>query len=199
VGRMRTKRARWLVPLLLVTGLLVSAPIGMAQGAPEAAQQRPAPKFTAAAAFDVSPSMREVATRVASARRDPASLNRVERGPAAAGRGFAGDAAVQSSVGPRAAGLDIPSPSVNFEGIPAEANIPILGGIPIPPDPDGDIGPNHYVEIVNTAWAVYSRTGTLLLGPLSLASIWAGFAVPDCEDNSGDPIVLRDQLATAGS
>jgi hypothetical protein len=195
VGRMRTKRARWLVPLLLVTGLLVSAPIGTAQGAPEAAQQGPEPKFTKAAAVDVSPSMRDVATRATSAKPNPAALNRVEQGPAAAGRGFAGDAAVQSSVGPRAAALDIPSPSVNFEGIPATANIPILGGIPIPPDPVGDVGPNHYVEMVNTAWAVYSKTGTLLLGPLSLASIWAGFAVPDCADNSGDPIVLHDQLA----
>jgi hypothetical protein len=49
--------------------------------------------------------------------------------------------------------------------------------------------------MVNTAWAVYSKTGSLLLGPLSLASIWAGFEVPDCEDNSGDPIVVHDQLA----
>jgi hypothetical protein len=73
--------------------------------------------------------------------------------------------------------------------------VPILGGIPIPPDPVGDVGPNHYVEMVNTAWAVFSKTGTLLLGPLSLASIWAGFEVPDCADNSGDPIVLHDQLA----
>jgi len=113
---------------------------------------------------------------------------------ASAGRSFAGDAAVQSTTG-RQAGLDIPAPSVNFEGIPATANIPILGGIPIPPDPVGDVGPNHYVQMVNTAWAVFSKTGTRLLGPLSLASIWAGFEVPDCEDNSGDPIVLHDQLA----
>jgi hypothetical protein len=134
--------------------------------------------------------MRDVARQAATARRASANLNRVERGPAAKGGAFAGDAAVQSTAAP-----DIPSPTVNFEGIPAEANIPILGGIPIPPDPDGDVGPNHYVEIVNTAWAVYSKTGTLLLGPNSLASIWAGFAVPDCEDNSGDPIVLHDQLA----
>jgi hypothetical protein len=194
VGRMRTKRARWLVPLLLVTGLLVSAPIGTAQGAPEAAQQGPAPKFSKAAAFDVSPSMREVARRAMTGN-GAGNLDRPERGPAAAGGGFAGDAAVQSSVGPRAAALDIPSPSVNFEGIPATANIPILGGLPIPPDPVGDVGPSHYVEMVNTAWAVFSKTGTRLLGPLSLASIWAGFAVPDCEDNSGDPIVLHDQLA----
>lgn len=59
----------------------------------------------------------------------------------------------------------------------------------------GDVGPTQYVEMVNTAWAVYSKTGSLLLGPLSLASIWAGFDVPDCEDNSGDPIVVHDQLA----
>ncbi|HEU4398586.1 MAG TPA: hypothetical protein VFU54_12230 [Actinomycetota bacterium] len=192
---MRSRRARWLVPLLLVTGLLVSAPVGTAQGAPEATQASQRARFSNAVAFDVSPAMRDVAKQATSAARASGTLDRPERGPASAGRGFSGDAAVQSTTGRSAAALDIPSPTVNFEGIPAEANIPILGGIPIPPDPVGDVGPNHYVEMVNTAWAVFSKTGTLLLGPLSLASIWAGFAVPDCEDNSGDPIVLHDQLA----
>jgi len=192
---MRTRRARWLVPLLLVTGLLVSAPVGTAQGAPEATQGSQRSRFSNAVAFDVSPAMRDVAKQATSVARATGALDRPERGPASAGRGFSGDAAVQSTTGRSAAGVEIPSPTVNFEGIPAEANIPILGGLPIPPDPDGDVGPNHYVEMVNTAWAVYSKTGTLLLGPLSLASIWAGFEVPDCEDNSGDPIVLHDQLA----
>jgi hypothetical protein len=195
--RPRTGRARLLVPLLLVTGLLVSAPIGTAQSAAPAAPaaaKASKPRFATAAGFDVSPPMREVAKRAA-ATTDGGSLDRPERGPAAAGHGFSGDAAVQSTMGQRAAGLDIPSPSVNFEGIPATANVPILGGIPIPPDPVGDVGPNHYVEMVNTAWAVFSKTGTRLQGPLSLASIWAGFEVPDCEDNSGDPIVVHDQLA----
>jgi hypothetical protein len=198
--RLRTRRARLLVPLLLVTGLLVSAPIGTAQSAPPAAPAAAAakttkPRFTTAAGFDVSAPMRDVARQATAARRGAGALDRPERGPAAAGRGFTGDAAVQSTTGRSPASIDIPSPSVNFEGIPAEANVPILGGIPIPPDPDGDVGPNHYVEMVNTAWAVYSKTGTLLLGPLSLASIWAGFEVPDCEDNSGDPIVVHDQQA----
>jgi hypothetical protein len=49
--------------------------------------------------------------------------------------------------------------------------------------------------MVNTAWTVYSKTGSLLIGPLSLASLWDGFEVPDCADNSGDPIVVHDQLA----
>jgi hypothetical protein len=144
----------------------------------------------ATAGFDVSLPMRAIARQAPAAKRNASGLNRPERGPAAAGGAFAGDGAVQSTAAP-----DIPSPTVNFEGIPATANIPILGGIPIPPDPVGDVGPTQYVEMVNTAWAVYSKTGSLLLGPLSLASIWAGFEVPDCEDNSGDPIVLHDQLA----
>ena len=196
--RLRTRRARLLVPLLLVTGLLVSAPIGTAQSAAPAVPttaKASKPRFTTAAGFDVSAPMRDVARQATAARRGAGTLDRPERGPAAAGQGFSGDAAVQSTTGRSPATIDIPSPSVNFEGIPAEANIPILGGLPIPPDPDGDVGPNHYVEMVNTAWAVYSKTGTLLLGPLSLASIWAGFEVPDCEDNSGDPIVVHDQQA----
>jgi hypothetical protein len=193
---MRTRRARWLVPLLLVTGLLVSAPVGTAQGAPEATQASLKPKFSSAVAFDVSPAMSDVARQATTAaRRATRNLDRVERGPASAGRGFSGDAAVQSTTGRSAASIDIPSPTVNFEGLRGDDNIPVLGGIPVPPDPDGDVGPNHYVQMVNTVWAVYSKTGTRLLGPLSLASIWAGFEVPDCEDNSGDPIVLHDQFA----
>ena len=193
---MRTRRARWLVPLLLVTGLLVSAPVGTAQGAPEATQASLKPKFSSAVAFDVSPAMSDVARQATTAaRRATGNLDRVERGPASAGRGFSGDAAVQSTTGRSAASIDIPSPTVNFEGLRGDDNIPVLGGIPVPPDPNGDVGPNHYVQMVNTVWAVYSKTGTRLLGPLSLASIWAGFEVPDCEDNSGDPIVLHDQFA----
>src|SRR2546421_9568916 len=32
----------------------------------------------------------------------------------------------------------------------------------IPPDTNGAIGPNHFVESVNGAFAIYSRTGTLV-------------------------------------
>jgi hypothetical protein len=191
----RRRRARLLVPLLLVTGLLVSAPIGPAQSAPPAAPaaaQSAKPKFTAPAGFDVSAPMREVARQAAKAGAVPHDL---DRWAVPADRGFAGDAAVQRSAAARAGIEAVSAPLVNFEGIAGPDNIPFLGGIPIPPDPDGDVGPNHYVQMVNTAWAVYSKTGTRLLGPASLASIWAGFEVPDCEDNSGDPIVLHDQLA----
>jgi hypothetical protein len=35
----------------------------------------------------------------------------------------------------------------------------------------------------------------LQLGPVDTGTLWAGFAVPDCTDPSGDPIVLYDQIA----
>src|SRR5918999_863698 len=135
------------------------------------------------------------ATAAAGAKAGGGVKNAPDRGAVPADRRFGGDGAVQGSAARAAAAPRIAAPSVNFEGIAGTDNIPILGGIPIPPDPVGDVGPSQYVEMVNTAWAVYSKTGTRLLGPLSLASIWAGFEVPDCEDNSGDPIVLHDQLA----
>ena len=195
---MRTRRARWLVPLLLVTGLLVSAPIGTAQSAPPAAPVAAAakgstPKFSTAAGFDVSPPMREAAKRAA-AKAGGGAQDRAERGAIPADGGFAGDGAVQSSAGKAALAPRIAAPSVNFEGI-SNADNQAIGFLPIPPDPVGDVGPNHYVEMVNVLWAVYSKTGTPLLGPLGLDTLWADFEVPDCEDFSGDPIVLHDQLA----
>ena len=77
--RPRTRRARLLVPLLLVTGLLVSAPIGPAQSAPPAAPaaaQSAKPKFTAPAGFDVSAPMREVARQAAKAGAGPDDFDR---------------------------------------------------------------------------------------------------------------------------
>jgi hypothetical protein len=62
-----------------------------------------------------------------------------------------------------------------------------------PPDPDGAIGRTNYVEIVNLVFGVYDRSGNLLAGPTQLGSLWSGFSVADCTDNSGDPIVLYDR------
>jgi hypothetical protein len=58
-----------------------------------------------------------------------------------------------------------------------------------PPDPSGSAGPDHYVQAVNTAYRVYSKTGATLGGPFSLSTLWAG------SSNDGDPIVLYDRHA----
>ncbi len=59
----------------------------------------------------------------------------------------------------------------------------------VPPDPTGAAGPNHYVHAVNSIVKIFSKTGTLLVGPVSLGS-FLGIGT-----NSGDPIVMYDQLA----
>jgi hypothetical protein len=84
---------------------------------------------------------------------------------------------------------NIPLTMANFEGI-AGAN---AGGA-VPPDTVGDVGPNHYVEMVNFAVAIYDKIGTPLLGPIALGDIWQGFAITDCAQTNGDPIVLHDQF-----
>jgi hypothetical protein len=67
-----------------------------------------------------------------------------------------------------------------------------------PPDPNGDVGPNHYVSQVNVRMRVYNKTtGALLAGPVQLSQLFAsaGFTDRCATADDGDPIVLYDQLA----
>ncbi len=59
----------------------------------------------------------------------------------------------------------------------------------VPPDPTGAVGPNHYVHSVNSIVKIFDKTGTLVAGPIALGTF---LGIPS---NSGDPIILYDQLA----
>jgi hypothetical protein len=93
-----------------------------------------------------------------------------------------------------AGATSIPAPLLTFEGLSNQDNFNAYGFRVNPPDPDGDVGPNHYVEMINLVLGVYDKMGNLLLGPIPIGAVWDGFAVEDCTDPSGDPIVLYDQL-----
>ncbi len=80
-----------------------------------------------------------------------------------------------------------PVVGVNFEGIPATGSLP--------PDTVGDVGPKHYIQMVNTAFAIYDKQGNLLAGPTPINALWAGFGGPCETENNGDPIVRYDHLA----
>jgi hypothetical protein len=85
-----------------------------------------------------------------------------------------------------------PSPSNGFEGL-GLYNYAV--GV-APPDTEGAVGPNHYVQWVNEAFAVFDKnTGAILYGPAAGNTLWQGFGGPCEEDNDGDPIVLYDHLA----
>jgi hypothetical protein len=168
---------------------MVASPPASAQ--PTARTHPLTPKFSAAVAFDVSPALRDL---VPSPKRFAPSSTvlevRPERGPVARSKGHSGDAALQA-LSPAVA---IPSPLTNFEGLSNQDNFNIFGFRVNPPDPNGEVGPNHYVEIINLVFAVYDKSGNKLLGPVDTGTLWAGFAVPDCTEPSGDPVVLYDQL-----
>jgi hypothetical protein len=183
-------RTLWLLVGVALTGTLLAAVGANAQSAPSVRKGVVGPKFTPATAFDVSKPLRELAKAAPSGRAKGGEI-RPERGPVVADRGYSRDGAVQTKVGSAA----IPSPIANFEGLSNQDNFDIFGFRVNPPDPNGEIGPNHYVEMVNLVFAVYDRAGNRLLGPVDTGTLWAGFAVPDCTDPSGDPIVLYDQFA----
>ena len=77
---------------------------------------------------------------------------------------------------------------VNFDGVGAQGFAP--------PDVTGDVGPNHYMEMVNVRFQIWDKNGNSLLGPLNLGTIWQGFPGPwQTSLNDGDAIVLYDDLA----
>jgi hypothetical protein len=65
----------------------------------------------------------------------------------------------------------------------------------IPPDPNGVVGPNHYVEMVNSSYSVYSKTGTRLAGPVHINALWSNLPGQCQVDNDGDPVVVYDHLS----
>ncbi len=113
--------------------------------------------------------------------RKPRPMHGTPRKPA---RGRQPDPVVQSSPAP----APMPSFSANFEGV---GNV---NGV-LPPDTNGAVGPNHYVQWVNLSFAVYSKAGVKLYGPADGSTLWTGFGGPCEENNNGDPIVMHDDLA----
>jgi hypothetical protein len=106
--------------------------------------------------------------------------------------GAAADTVVQSSVAAAA-----PATLTSFEGLGQGFSGP--GGTFLvnsaPPDTNGAVGPNHFVQIVNTSFAVFSKSGTVVYGPAANKTLWAGFGGECQADNDGDATVVYDQLA----
>jgi hypothetical protein len=64
-----------------------------------------------------------------------------------------------------------------------------------PPDTDGDIGLNNYIQMINLSFAVYDKSGNKIYGPVANSTLWSGFPGPWTGTNDGDPIILYDELA----
>src|SRR4029077_7361247 len=71
-------------------------------------------------------------------------------------------------------------------------------GSGVPPDTDGDVGPNHYIEGLNVAFRVFDKSGNPLTPVTTFNSFFAplGDGTPcGANENQGDPFVFYDHLA----
>src|SRR5438046_8141280 len=85
----------------------------------------------------------------------------------------------------------MPTPILSWNCIP----FPGVGSNCAPPDPDGEVGKTQYVQMVNEGLQVFDKvTGTSLLGPVAISSIWSGFGGACQTGGNGDPIAVYDQL-----
>lgn len=172
--------------LLASLGAMAVALAVLPQSASAAAPQdasRQRPVVTSAVKSDQTPALRDMHPLPPDS---SVTGDLPERGAAPpADTGHRRDAALQDS-----AGSGMPGPAVSFEGLANSDNPRLVS----PPDPVGDVGLHHYVEMVNLTFAIYTKKGQRLYGPAGLGTIWQGF-LDDCEANAGDPIVLYDEIA----
>ena len=96
------------------------------------------------------------------------------------------DPVVQKDFGPGA--LAMPAPIRNFAGVNNRNGV-------YPPDTNGDVGPNHYVQMVNLSFQIWNKSGVSVYGPANGNTLWSGFGGPCQTQNAGDPIVLYDPIA----
>jgi MYXO-CTERM domain-containing protein len=69
-----------------------------------------------------------------------------------------------------------------------------------PPDTNGAVGPNHYVQAVNTGIAIWDKAGKVVLASHDMNQLWTGYTGTNpgnscAANNDGDPVVVYDQLA----
>src|SRR5260370_27186662 len=64
-----------------------------------------------------------------------------------------------------------------------------------PPDTGGDVGPNHYIQTVNTDFAIFNKSGAAIYGPVPINTLWSGFGGGCQTNNDGDPVVIYDPIA----
>src|SRR6185503_4790817 len=151
-GIMKKARIAVSVSTLALMALLIGATSGNSAGTPSGSDRAGQGRLSTSARSDRSRPLRDIPAKVT--RRDEADENEnppVRRAPPAPrGATAPRDAAIQKILSPNA----MPTPIQNFEGQFNEFG-------PIPPDTNGDVGRSHYIQIVNSGFTIYNKTGTI--------------------------------------
>jgi hypothetical protein len=99
------------------------------------------------------------------------------------------DGALQSSFGPVSLfKLNIPSPILVFEGVGVTNSAP--------PDTEGAVGPNDYVQIVNGGGVrIFDKNGVPRGPAFKLSTLFAPLGGVAASNDNGDGLVLYDRMA----
>ncbi|HEX6500870.1 MAG TPA: hypothetical protein VF054_17845 [Micromonosporaceae bacterium] len=108
------------------------------------------------------------------------------------GHGVHADPVVQTTMG-----VGAPTVGTGFDAVGQgftgpQGSFSVTG---IPPDTNAAVGTTQIVEIVNTGFAVFNKSGGVLYGPAATNTLFSGFG-GSCEStNDGDGVVRWDALA----
>src|SRR4029079_4357207 len=92
----------------------------------------------------------------------------------------------------------ISGPIQNFDGICPPVGEPCAQPSScscLPPDTNGEVGSTQYVQMVNSDFVVFSKSGAVLRPATPINQLWAGTNSECAAHNDGDPVVVYDQLA----
>ena len=68
-----------------------------------------------------------------------------------------------------------------------------------PNDTNGDVGPNDYVQMINSTFQIFDKQGNPRAAPAAISTLWTSVNPADTTEcatqNAGDPVVLYDNLA----
>jgi hypothetical protein len=142
--------------------------------------------------YDVSPPLRDLAP-APPIEPDKKKEKEPKKGPPIPAASSTPDPVAQTSIG----AADAPALGAGFDGVGQGFTGP-SGTFTVnsaPPDTNGAVGPSHYVQIVNSAFAVFNKSGTPLYGPVQTNTLWSGFGGGCQSNNDGDATVAYDRAA----
>ncbi len=178
---------RGILPLLLVT-----AGTAAAQDPVEARLSRPVPA-------DIGKPSEIAMRRAASTTMDlrllpqtkPPKFERPEREePPITRVELPGGPSVPSAPVPPVRNAPAPPTIANFDGLDFTT-----WGAGHPPDTNGDVGPNHYIQTINTSIGIYAKTGASIAAFTFNTFMSQGSFGNLCDTNNfGDPVVLYDSF-----
>jgi hypothetical protein len=119
-------------------------------------------------------------------------LKKVKPEPKEPGAELPQTAPADAALQPFAPAAPAPTPANSFPGLDF-AN----WGDGWPPDTNGDVGPNHYIQTVNTSIGIWDKATGIRVAAFTFDTFFsqAATGTPCDNSNQGDPVVLYDALS----